>query len=161
MHPKAMEFGCDPDFNAWKNGSPNPRPKAEDASLRSAGGHVHIGYKFKSKTHVFQFIKRCDLFLGVPSVLMDANGAQRRTLYGSRGAFRWKPYGCEYRTLSNFWIFNSDTVAWVYKNAKRALEDDLVDIDGEDATIYEAINNNNKEAASFLVRKYNIDGLYA
>ena len=40
-HPQAMEFGCMPDFDAWSK-SINPRPKAENMQLRSAGGHVHV-----------------------------------------------------------------------------------------------------------------------
>src|SRR6266850_5320353 len=42
LHPHALEFGCDPDFNAWTN-ERNPRPKAVDKNLRSCGGHIHVG----------------------------------------------------------------------------------------------------------------------
>ena len=41
-HPKALEFGCEPDYNAWTK-EMNPRPCAAEKRLRSAGGHVHIG----------------------------------------------------------------------------------------------------------------------
>jgi hypothetical protein len=88
-HPLAQEFGCDPDFNAWKKGATNPRPKADDHTLRTCGGHVHYGMipNDLSKKDVLQFIKHVDLFLGVPSVLLD-NGELRKQLYGKAGAFR-------------------------------------------------------------------------
>jgi len=56
-----------------------------------------------------------DLYLGVPSVLMD-KGELRKQLYGKAGAYRMKPYGVEYRTLSNFWIFSDTTIGWVWDN---------------------------------------------
>ena len=42
QHPQALEFGCEPDFNAWTK-EVNPRPQATNQFLRSAGGHVHVG----------------------------------------------------------------------------------------------------------------------
>lgn len=116
MHPKAMEFGCDPDFNAWTK-SINPRPHCEDATLRSAGGHVHIG----TKEDPIEVIRAMDLFVGVPSILKD-KGTKRRALYGKAGAYRKQPFGCEYRTLSNFWIFSRDLVEWVYNQTAKAID---------------------------------------
>ena len=108
--PKAHVFGCDPDFNAWTK-RVNHKPNAEDKNLRSCGGHVHIGV-VGTKYEVCkpeEIIKACDLFLGVPSVLMD-DGVLRKQLYGKHGAFRLKKYGVEYRVLSNFWIFKKETI---------------------------------------------------
>ena len=62
MHPAAREFGCDPDYSAWDNGARNKPPKADDPNLRSCGGHIHVGYKFKSKEDVVKFIKYMDFF---------------------------------------------------------------------------------------------------
>lgn len=154
MHPMAMEFGCDPDYNAWNNGRVNPRPKATEFNLRSCGGHVHVGHKFQTRKDVLDFIKRADLFLGVPSVLMD-DDTRRRELYGKPGSFRYKPYGCEYRTLSNFWIFDNKTIDWVYDNTKLALESD-VDVEKERVNILKTITGNNKTMAENLIKKYNI-----
>lgn len=154
MHPRAMEFGCDPDFDAWRKGARNPRPKADDETLRSCGGHVHIGHQFKSKADVLRFIKRMDLFTAVPATIMD-QGDLRKQLYGKAGAFRWKPYGCEYRVLSNFWIFSPELIKWVYNNTFLALESG-VNPDEDRELILDAVNNNNKQAAQQLVSKYNI-----
>lgn len=156
--PRAQEFGCDPDFNAWENGRRNPRPKASDQSLRSCGGHVHVGYKFKAKKDVIKFIKYLDLFLLVPAQLMD-NGKLRMELYGKPGAFRFKPYGTEYRSLSNFWIFDSKYQKWVWDSVDRAVhafENDEILIDQERDMIMDAIMNSNKHAVDSLVYRHNL-----
>lgn len=151
--PRAHMFGCEPDFDAW-TGRTNHKPKAEDPLLRSCGGHVHIGFKDLDKRRV---IKGCDLILGVGSVMLD-DGIKRKELYGKRGAYRPKAYGAEYRTLSNFWIFDERLTGWVYDGVGRALElaaSDF-DFDSEHDSITEAINNNNKEVAQNLIDKYQI-----
>lgn len=155
MHFKALEFGCDPDFNAWNGGQVNPRPRATNMALRSCGGHVHVGYKFKNREDMLSFIKRCDFYLGVPSVLMD-EGDERRQLYGKPGAFRSKAYGCEYRTLSNFWIFKPELTQWVYEGVQTALESTF-DPESERESILECLNNNNKLMAADLVGRYAIN----
>ena len=54
-----------------------------------------------------------DYAIGVPSVLIDSDKARRR-LYGKAGSMRHKPYGVEYRTLSNFWLNSDELTSWVY-----------------------------------------------
>jgi len=154
-HPAALEFGCDPDFNAW-TGRANPRPKATDATLRSCGGHVHIGYKFAEPEDKIEVVKLCDLFLGVPSILVDHEGGLRRQLYGKAGAYRTKAYGVEYRTLSNFWVINN-LHEWVWANTQRAVES-LGTIDANDVRddVLLAINSSNIDAAQRLVSRFNI-----
>lgn len=121
MPPAAMVFGCDPDYNAL-TGDVNPAPRAADPGLRSAGGHVHIG--FGEGVQVCEDNQRlvgvlCDYFLGLPSVILD-DDTRRRELYGKAGAIRMKDYGMEYRTLSNFWIHNKDNTLFVFDQAKKA-----------------------------------------
>lgn len=157
-HPKAQEFGCDPDFNAWLGGKRNPRPKAANAALRSCGGHVHVGYKFINRKAVQDFTKHLDLFLSVPAQVMD-KGQLRKQLYGKAGAFRYKPYGMEYRSLSNFWVFTPEHTEWVWKAvdlAMNAWQDGSIDIDSEAPRILEAINNNNMQATQTLISKHNL-----
>lgn len=152
--PRALEFGCDPDFNAWTRDA-NPRPTAADKTLRSCGGHVHIGF---TGLDPYAVIKSMDLHVGVGSVLMD-KGELRKQLYGKAGACRIKPYGAEYRTLSNFWIFDKRLIGWVYDNTARALDAVKagMDIDSERDAILEAINGNNKDVAMELVRKHKLE----
>jgi hypothetical protein len=156
LDPRALEFGCDPDFNAW-TGEVNPRPNAPDKRLRSCGGHVHVGYKFEDDHQVRKFMQLMDLFLGVPSVLLDKD-ALRKSLYGKHGAFRYKPYGGEYRTLSNFWIFDESTRLWVWDNTTKAMEALQQDFDVTPLAdaIISSIDDNNAHLALDLVKTYNI-----
>ena len=157
MHPNALEFGCDPDFNAWTE-AVNPRPKASDATLRSCGGHVHVGVQGFDP---IKSVKLMDLFLAVPSVLMD-KGELRKQLYGKAGAFRPKPYGFEYRVLSNFWVLGGpELVKWVWNNTRLALESVHLEVDAIKPEIYEAVNNNNADMARQLINRYNIPVLQA
>jgi hypothetical protein len=158
LSPQSQEFGCDPDFNAWKNGAVNPRPRAADKALRSCGGHVHVGYKFKYKADVIRFIKHMDLYLAVPSVLMD-DGVLRKQLYGKRGAFRFKDYGTEYRVLSNFWTFTEERIGWVWDSTEAAMDawqNNKIDVDSFAEMIADAVDNNNQQTAKFLVKEHNL-----
>lgn len=157
--PAAQEFGCDPDYNAW-TGQKNPRPSVDDKNLRSCGGHVHVGYDFtQAEFDHIKLVKCMDFFMGVPSVLMDEGGAARRPLYGKGGAYREKPFGVEYRPLSNFWTFNPKYQQWVWDNTARAVEaaQDGFDVDQYRDLILDAINNNNKRVASKLVREHSLE----
>jgi hypothetical protein len=158
--PAAQVFGCDPDFNAW-TGQRNPKPKAEDETLRSCGGHVHVGDYDKKVIDSRQLIKTMDLFLGVPSVLMD-KGELRKQLYGKAGAFRDKKYGVEYRTLSNFWVFGDPLTNWIWNNTQRAVNavESRFAVDEYKDSILNAIDHNDKEAAMHLVKQHNLEVLY-
>jgi hypothetical protein len=157
--PAALVFGCDPDFNAY-TGRKNPRPRATDASLRSCGGHVHIGIKGTEYAALDErsIIQAMDLYTGIPSVLMD-KGDLRKQLYGKAGAYRIKSYGVEYRTISNWWIFEERLIDWVYLNTERALNAVLYKMSfAEDAKLIQAtIDNNNRDSALALVEKYKLE----
>lgn len=152
--PQAQQFGCDPDYNAYTM-RPNPRPKAQDKTLRSAGGHVHVGTKHPHPN----IIKTMDLYLGIPSLILDKD-EHRRQLYGKAGAFRPKPYGVEYRTLSNFWIWDKKTIEWVYHQVHTCIEkcaDFISSTTEEDRLkIQDCINNNNKEEAKNLIKTWDL-----
>lgn len=150
--PLAHIFGCEPDYNAW-TGKENKKPEPPHPYMRSAGGHVHIETDLNKR----EVIKAVDLFLGIPSLFMDA-GDLRREMYGKAGAFRPKPYGAEYRTLSNFWIFDPKTIKWVWDNTQRAL--DFVDTNHIVPEITQiAINNNDLRVAKQLVDEYSLEVL--
>lgn len=157
MDIRALEFGCDPDYNAW-TGRQNPRPKAANWQLRSAGGHVHVGLQDKlDKTQKRRLIQLMDLHLGIPATVMD-RGEMRKELYGSAGAMRFKSYGVEYRTLSNFWIFSPTLNQWVWDATERAVHDfecgrDISDLED---IITTTINKNNKVAASQIISNFGL-----
>ncbi len=159
---QARTFGCDPDCCIY-TGNENEKPAAtknpDGSELRTAGGHIHIGCDF-AKEHKDKVIKAMDLFLGVPSVLLD-DDVMRRSMYGKAGAFRPKPYGVEYRTLSNFWIKDEAHMRWAFNQTQRALVaamDDLIPFDN--ANLWKAvemcINSSSKIVAKQLAERFNL-----
>ena len=116
---EAAILGCDPDFNAWDGGRENNRPDGE-VKFRTGAGHIHIGWtegvNIDNPVHLdvcIALVQQLDATLGVWSVLKDED-TERRSLYGRAGAFRPKPYGVEYRVLSNFWTKNKTLMSEVY-----------------------------------------------
>ena len=122
------ELGCNPDFNAW-TGQVNPPPDGESTTMRTASGHIHIGWTknvnpldpvhFKDCITV---IRQMDYYLGLYSLLWDPD-PKRRLLYGKAGAFRPKPYGAEYRTMSNVWLRSRVIQNWIYGAVQRGVTD--------------------------------------
>ena len=86
------------------------------------------------------------------------DGILRKQLYGKYGAYRPKPYGQEYRVLSNFWVFDEKLTGWVWDSVALALDavSNKFDVEAEHENIKAAINNNNKKLAQELVAKYNL-----
>lgn len=125
----AKELGCSPDFNAW-TGEVNPPPyDPSNPFLRTASGHIHIGWTedqdLGDMQHVMNcrdLVKQLDWFLGGWSVLHDTDST-RRKMYGRAGACRYKPYGVEYRVLSNFWIMERETRLAVWNRLQTAIND--------------------------------------
>lgn len=111
--PRANAIGCSPDRDAYKEGEERNAFSAKDfGTLRFAGGHVHLGYN-KSLVPPHVMAQYCDLFVGLPSLFHDHQGA-RRTYYGKAGLYREKDYGIEYRTLSNFWLRDNKSLYMNY-----------------------------------------------
>ena len=162
--PQAREFGCMPDFNAWKSSEQrlhrNPRPRAADINLRSCGGHDHFGWDNPTNIEKLMVIRSADLYLGIPSILMDSDN-NRRKLYGLSGSFRPTSYGAEYRTLSNFWIQSQKTIEWLYTQSVRAFNfamnpDNYEILEKEKINITKAINKNDHKLALKLLDTYDL-----
>lgn len=125
----AVELGCEPDFNAY-TGLENDRP---DSSLlkgletmRTASGHVHIGWTNDADRYAPDHFEDCrmltnllDWCLATASKGWDKD-SQRSRLYGKPGAFRPKPYGMEYRVLSNRWLSDPKIAEFVFETARKA-----------------------------------------
>ena len=152
-HPQAKIFGCEPDFNAW-TGEENPKPKAPSPLLRSAGGHIHV----ETSLPIREVIMGMDVRLGIPSTLMD-NGEMRKQLYGKHGAFRPKPYGGEYRVLSNFWTFDKKYITWVWNQTQAVLNDIKAGLSYSHLhdEVKQCIDKNDKALAKNLVHEYGLD----
>lgn len=126
---EAKELGCSPDFNVW-TGTVNPPPNCpSNPRLRTASGHLHIGWTDDADMGDIQHILNCqdlvkqlDWYLGAWSLKMDPDPT-RRLLYGKAGACRYKPYGVEYRVLSNFWLTTKERRLQVWNRLNQAIYD--------------------------------------
>lgn len=123
---EALMIGCNSDVNAYTGDS--NEPPSPEVSIRSAGGHLHIGGLFKEgQREVSKYIdalrmaRLMDRYVGVYSLLWDTN-LQRRRIYGSAGACRIKEYGVEYRSLSNSWLFRPRITTFIYQQLTKAFE---------------------------------------
>lgn len=151
----AKEFGCDPDYNAYTQ-KVNPKPEGAKGNLRSAGCHIHIGYPNHNVATSVDLVKYLDVFVGVPSVLIDTD-TKRRKLYGKAGSFRLQKWGVEYRVLSGLFIKNKKLLTWVWNHVKLAIDAYNQKINLPDSKLVQSIiNNGDKEKALELVTSYNI-----
>lgn len=125
---EAKELGCTPDFNAYTL-TENVKPD-NTTTMRTASGHIHIGFMPQNVDNPFSdehmlrcatLVKQLDAFLGLPSLAYDKD-KRRRSMYGAAGAFRPKPYGVEYRVLSNAWLLSPARMGFVFRSAKAAVE---------------------------------------
>lgn len=146
----AKELGCDPDYNGWTMDI-NPRPDPGNRPLRTAAGHIHIGWTDGADvfekghfTKCAQIARQMDYYLGIHSLLYDPDDT-RRELYGKAGAFRPKPYGMEYRVLSNRWLSSEGLMRWVYHQAQLGMKMGMAGVWAEaawDDTAMTIINKN-------------------
>jgi hypothetical protein len=123
---QAKDLGCNPDWNAWTE-TQNERPYT-DQPFRTGAGHLHIGFTEGEDITDPDFIQECymvvkqlDVCVGMYSLLWDGD-VKRRTLYGTAGSCRIKPYGVEYRPLSNAWLKSPQLIRWVFKQTKGAVD---------------------------------------
>lgn len=117
--PEAKMFGCSVDFNAYTEDA-NPKPDGERTNLRSAGCHIHLGYEPKSYESSIELLKLMDVFVGLPSILVDKDD-RRRSLYGKAGCFRLTGYGLEYRVLSSKMYDTDDLMSLVWDGVMLAI----------------------------------------
>ncbi len=161
---QAATFGCSPDLDAYA------RDKAAGVSptllgdWRCAGGHIHLGYDNPSKVPHFIVATLADSFMGLQEVALGKTQGIRRQYYGSCGRYRVKPYGIEYRTLSNNWLFSADLCQRVAMGAEQLA--DMVDrgclseiqhlfTEIPHAEVRRAINNEDESLAHELVNFIN------
>lgn len=161
----SKELGCDPDYDAY-TGEFNPRPDG-DVKFRTTSGHIHVGWtKGMDPLEPTHFMAcrmlaiSMDYWLGVPSVGywdVTPEAIKRRKLYGRAGAFRPKPYGMEYRTLSSRWLMHGDLMRFVYRQTIKAVEDLLEGNYRIDEAQKSIINDNQQILAHFHCKANNIE----
>ena len=164
---EALELGCDPDFNCW-SGMVNEKPNAE-RPMRTAAGHVHIGWTSDEdiedgahRNRCNLVAQNCDFFLGLGSLMFDQD-TERRSMYGKAGCVRYKSYGVEYRTMSDKWLDSEKLMRWVFRNAKRAVEsamngEFLADKYGD---IQAIINDSDVKAAKKIIKAEKLEIAHA
>lgn len=159
---EAKILGCAPDFDAYQM-LPNDLPD-QTMRMRTAAGHVHVGFtegadvdSFGHFTDCAMLAKQLDYFLGIPSIVLESSN-KRREMYGKAGCFRPKPYGMEYRTLSNFWLKSDKLMSFVYKQTVEAVEQAAkgvqFDVEYGPDTAQIIINNNDKKAATEFCQRF-------
>ena len=126
----ALKMGCDVDYDAY-TGELN-RPPDQAQRMRTAGGHLHTGWCLEDvnsyDTVHFDMCRKAarqqDIVLRTGTLFFDKDGEEikRRELYGKAGAFRPKPYGVEYRSLSNIWLKYDESIQWVFETTKRVMD---------------------------------------
>jgi hypothetical protein len=150
--------GCEPDFDVW-NECINEPADLSATNLRVCGGHISIGWDNPTQEQQLDVVKAMDATVGLKSVLLDSD-TQRKSLYGKAGCFRFRNYGIEYRSLSNFWIKTDESLKWAWNTTMKAI--DLVnsgkieEVKELGSYIVEAINTNNKELAQELLNKIEV-----
>lgn len=152
---EAKQFGCSIDYNAY-TGGPNPKPKGETTNLRSAGFHIHIGYKNYNADTSIQLVKYLDQYLGIPSIIRDQD-KKRRSLYGKAGCFRLTGYGVEYRVLSSALMKDEESLDFVWQRTMRAIQ---MYNEGASllptAVVQDIINNTKVKTAEQVIADYNL-----
>jgi hypothetical protein len=120
-YENAREFGCVPDLNAYTLTENELQTEIlKNINCRMAGGHLHIGGGNSDLVchPLFKplFTYMLDLFVGIPSVLIDnsAESYRRRSFFGTAGSYRDTEYGLEYRVLSPFWLRSESTIGLIY-----------------------------------------------
>ena len=154
--PGSREFGCDPSFNVWTK-MECAVPDADD-NARYAGGHIHFGYKDPDEETTSEIIKILDLYLLIPSIILDPD-TERREVYGQAGTFRMKEYGGEYRPLSNFWTASETLTAWVWEQTMIAIKkfNEGFRVSNElGQKIVQIVKDSDVQLAEELINKFNI-----
>lgn len=165
-NPQARTIGCDPDFSAWTFQANELLSHKKLKNVRTSGGHVHVSYMVDGDPpepiHHTNMIRMMDLYLGVPSVLLDDDNV-RRQFYGRAGAFRIKAQNhIEYRTLSNFWVKNDSLKEWVFDNVVECVRQlnyrQYHNLWGEHLKdeVTSCIKTGDKELAEKLIHEYRI-----
>lgn len=115
----AKVLGCDPDMSAFTMQN-NPAP-AQLGTMRTAGGHLHIGWCKDADINCEMHRWDCRqmvmaLEYSLKPLLRHLIPASRRTsMYGADGAMRVKPYGVEWRAPDNFWLNYPDLWPFIYE----------------------------------------------
>lgn len=120
-------IGCDPDYNAYTGKQNIPHTATSLGTYRFVGGHIHIGWtenqNVKDYTHLDackDVVKQMDCFIK-PLQIFTSTMDLRQSYYGEAGNYRPKPYGVEYRTPSNWWIWEKEDRKLIFNQVQKGM----------------------------------------
>lgn len=102
VQPEDLVFGCGVEYNTGAGSSMVlNRVRDPKDKMRYSGFHIHLGYTSEQPDSYFSYVDTCRLVTKLDGLFFYAlpTDPQRARQYGGLGAFRTKPYGCEYRMM--------------------------------------------------------------
>lgn len=156
----ANTYGCSPSLNCWTLNEIRPQPNG--SNLRVSGNHIHCGYENHSFDTNIELAKAMDLYLGVPSIILEPENLRKSSGYGVSGSIRMQSYGgVEYRTLSAYFASSQGLIEWCFNQTQKAIEfvnnGRIQEIENFGEEIQHCINNNDKEMAKGFIEQYNLE----
>lgn len=124
---QAKMLGCDPDFNIKGQVNSNPTHKLEGNPLRTAAGHIHIGFRDElledpmEDSHFQMCLSIAQGFHdgNIPSYMPQTlDEEERLQYYGHNGSFRPKKYGVELRAPSNVWVRTEEAQRTIFRDTR-------------------------------------------
>lgn len=113
-------LGCDPDYASLHGRVGLQNQVRDPGNLRTGSGHIHLGWTEGADINdiVHQsdalYVAQRLFFWTEPVRYLWDTDTTRHYYYGGQGAFRPKPYGVEYRGLSNAWLKYPDLYEYIY-----------------------------------------------
>jgi hypothetical protein len=110
----------------------NPTEKLEGMGLRTAAGHIHIGFKDElvedpmEMGHFMTCLYIAKGFHDQPPMMYRAQSKEERDrleYYGHTGSFRPKKYGVELRAPSNLWVRSEETQKEMFNQTRERFRD--------------------------------------
>lgn len=131
---ESRNVGCNSEYCAYTlEQMMPPQDIIKNTGFRTAGGHIHLGNNdlFYDGHGIIRTVRMLDLFLGVPSLLLDNDNTQRyrRKIYGYAGSHRVPDHGLEYRCIGNFWFRSPRLVEIIYELTELTIK--FVENDGQ------------------------------
>ncbi|PNX46006.1 MAG: hypothetical protein BV457_08455 [Thermoplasmata archaeon M9B1D] len=125
-----MIFGCDEDYDALDDNYKCEIAEVTSHPFRYGGGHIHYGSKEEdiSKTISEYFkplVQISAICVGNTAIKNSKNPEleiQRGNYYGKAGRYRIQPHGLEYRSPSNSWTSDKDSIEKIFNAIEKTFE---------------------------------------
>ena len=151
LSKRSKKFGCNSSENVYTGAQSKITVDPSVVRDRPAGGHLHFGGNESTAVKnalndVNIIVPLFDIIVGNTCVLVDRNegNKRRREMYGRAGEYRLKPYGIEYRTVSNFWLQHPHLMSMVMGLGRLAIS---IAVAGEGKNLMNLVNMSDIEKA--------------